>query len=351
MRVLVVGLLIQALILGTAFCTIAASDINGTITNLRDGAVKVSFPTPTAVGPQTGDQVEFSTEMQGFTVRAGQGEVTEAGADFAWVKVTKGHPKPSYQALIHATGAPVSTKQVSAQPAEASADHGWGENAQPQNNNQNQLLAPIIAANQACDFQGAYQLAQQAQQQAPNNTWLQQNLPTLQTLAQRSLNYQQSLNSALRSLESNQINASIDYLKQAMQNASVQCHQDKQVRSLLEVAKQMAQSERELAIAEARQKVNQSAQDSRRYRQEIEQKQAQREAIGNLLTGNLLGLLGAVNSSSTPEFSETQQISAQEMVNNMAQQTEQNNSEILNKWRASQGLKTVPSTKNSNSGW
>jgi hypothetical protein len=343
----------------------AATAINATVTERRSGAVMVSFPAGATMVPQRGDKVEFNTELQGIVVAAGAGQVSEAGSDFAWIEIEKGNQKVSFRALIHATGKPVAAQQTPAEKTSVAtagttnddsgwgndSDLGWGDNSTRQSNNDNQLLTPILAANQACDFQGAFQLAQQTERQSPGNAWLQQNLPTLQTLAQRSMIYQQALGNAYNALEARQVADSIDFLKQAMQNASVQCGQDQQVRSLLGVARQLGQAEREEAIARARQKGLQSTQDTQRYRTKIAKTQASRKAFSSLLQGNLLGLLSAVNSSAKPALPQAQPTTDREMTRNIVQQIEQNNSEILNKWRASQGWQTNPPPTNSNSGW
>lgn len=353
----ILGIILFGWLSTAAIPAAAATAIKATVTERRSGAVMVSFPAGSTVAPQPGDKVEFNTELQGIVVAAGAGEVSKAGTGFAWIEISKGNPKVSFRALIHATGKPVMTQQSAAERTAVTTagatdeDSGWGDNGAGQSNNGTDLLTPILAANQACDFQGAFQLAQQAGRQAPENGWLQQNLPTLQTLAQRSMFYQQALGNAYHALEARQVNDSIDFLKQAMQNASVQCDQDQQVRSLLEVARQLGQAERAEAIAKARQKGLQSAQDTQLYRAQIAKTKASRKAFSSLLQGNLLGLLSSVNSSAKPAFPQAQQTTDREMTSNIVQQIEQNNSEILNKWRASQGWQSNPPPADSKSGW
>jgi hypothetical protein len=184
--------------------------------------------------------------------------------------------------------------------------------------------------------------AEQARTEIPANPWLQQNYATLEILARRSINYRKALNGAYQALENGQVNESIGLLKQAMQNASLPCGQDQQVLSLLEQAKLIAQMERDEAIEQARRRSITNAGDSESYRLAIEKKRAEREAIGDLLTGNLLGLLGAFSSKDTSNYPKAEPHSDQEMVQKLVGDTERDNSEILNKWRQSQGWSTDP---------
>ena len=200
------------------------------------------------------------------------------------------------------------------------------------------------------------QIADQARNEIPDNAWINQNYPTMQILARRGNNYQKALNNAYLALEKGEVTQSITYMRVAMQNASVQCGQDKQILSLLDQAKLISRMAREEAIEKARQKSVQNAHDSQRYKAEIEKKRADRKAFGQALSGNLLGILKAVNSSgSSSNYLNNLPSSnnSEDMFNKMARDTETNNKDILNKWRKSQGWSTLPASNtsgNSNSG-
>lgn len=85
----------------TAF---AAMAITGTVSEKLANSVKVEFkPHKTAV-PKIGDLVDFKKIIKGFDVNAGQGEVTEIGEYFAWVKIEKGRPGLKMTGIITATG-------------------------------------------------------------------------------------------------------------------------------------------------------------------------------------------------------------------------------------------------------
>ena len=312
----------------------------------------MSFTGNKTVVPQKGDKVDFNTEIQGITIKAGLGEVSETGADFIWVIVLDGNPNLNHNATIHATGKAYQPVQDSSEESarhepDLVADDGWGESGNYQQvNPEGRYIREIIAAQQACDFLGALQLAEQARAEIPNSTWLQQNFPTLEILARRSANYQNALNGAYRSMEQGQISESIGLLKQAMQNASVPCGQDKQVLSLLEQAKVIAQMERDEAIEQARSRSIVNAHDSESYRVEIEKKRAQREAFGQALSGNLLGLLGAFSSVDKSSSPKPESSSDQDFVQKLVGESEQKNSDVLNKWRESQGWPTTPQNSN-----
>lgn len=328
-----------------------ATELQGTVTAKKNGALQVSFPANNSSGPQKGDDVAFSLEMQGIEINAGTGKVSEVGQGFVWVDHLTGNANLNHHAVIQATGKPFRTKpptkpspKTHPKRTVVKEDTGWGDGGYQQISQEEIYISGINAAYQACNYQRALQLGKQARDQIPNNAWLQQNYATLEILARRSVNYQKALNGAYQALEQGKVGDSIGLLKKAMQNASVQCGQDQQVLSLLEQAKQIARMEREEAIERARQRSIASGHDSESYRLEIAKKKAEREAFGDVLTGNLLGLLGAFSSADTSNYPKTEPHSDQEMVQKLVQDSEQNNSEILNKWRKSQGWSTTPAT-------
>jgi hypothetical protein len=82
------------------------TDITGTITARRQGAVKVEFKANPKAGPKVGDKVDFKTMMQGFEAKAGKGEVMKVEASHVWVKVLEKNPRLKMTGIIHATGLP-----------------------------------------------------------------------------------------------------------------------------------------------------------------------------------------------------------------------------------------------------
>jgi hypothetical protein len=82
----------------------ATTEVQGSATARRAGAVQVSFERHLEAAPRAGDRVEFSTGIDGIRVDAGQGEVAEVGASSAWVRVSRGRPGLGHHAVIRATG-------------------------------------------------------------------------------------------------------------------------------------------------------------------------------------------------------------------------------------------------------
>jgi hypothetical protein len=344
----------EALLVSIFFCIlpicwtpqVIAAEIQGTVTARKNGALRVTFAADQTSCPQKGDRVDFSLFLQGIEVDAGIGKVAEAGADFAWVDHLTGNADLHHLALIHATGQPTQTAPPAPKPLApgtlAETETGWGDGGYQQISPEERHISGITAAHQSCDYPRALQLAELARAEIPANPWLQQNYATLEILARRSINYRKALNGAYQALENGLVNESIGLLKQAMQNASLPCGQDQQVLSLLEQAKLIAQMERDEAIEQARRRSIANARDSESYRVAIEKKRAEREVIGDLLTGNLLGLLGAFSTKETANFPKAEPHSDQEMVQKLVGEAERDNSEVLNKWRQSQGWSTNP---------
>ncbi len=345
------GMFLALLVILTthSLSALSAAPINGKVTAKRGDSLLVEFSSAPGAAPIIGDRVEFSTVLVGLTVAAGWGEVLEVETQSVWVKVLDGKPNLKMSALIQATGK-LSTAEraasINTQPLIVSNNDssGWGNASEPQPDSEAIYIESIVGANKNCDFLRAQQLAEQARSAFPNNVWLQQNRETFVILAQRSGSYQQAINDAYRALERGGVGDSITFMKVAMQNASVQCGQDKQVLSLLEQAKQIAKIQRDEVVERARINTVSSAADSRRHRAEIEQKRASDKAFGQALQGNLLGLLKSISGSAKPAFSGSTVIQETdlEMTRRMVKESEKNNSEILNKWRASQGWDTVP---------
>ena len=78
--------------------------IHGTVTGRRAGEVQVEWTGRPDARPQPGDPVIFSTVRSGISISGGEGEVTEVGDAYAWVRVTDGNPIFNIDAAIEATG-------------------------------------------------------------------------------------------------------------------------------------------------------------------------------------------------------------------------------------------------------
>lgn len=174
-------------------------------------------------------------------------------------------------------------------------ESGWGDGEYQQPSSADHYISQITTANNACDYERALRLTYQAYAENPGNTWLKQNIGTIQVLAKRSNIYHQQLNIATSALKAGDYSASVSALNTAMQNASTQCGQDAMVRSLHEQAIQIAQMERNSIIEKARWEAESSAYERERARQRYEQNQAERMRNAHALQGALLGVLRAVN--------------------------------------------------------
>lgn len=336
----------------------AAEPVHGTVISRLAGDVIVSVPDNGGSAVRSGDAVDFIVRFDGMDVDAGRGEVIDGGSDRISVRILQGQPDLKHLAVIHASGqigqsapsalAPeagtatatsaATAAATSAAPAAPPAAAVWGRGSYERVDLETPRVNAVAEAHRSCEFERAHRLALEASADFPGNAWLRESLPTLEILARRARNYRVALNAAFSSLERGAVDDSIGQIKVAMQNASVQCGQDQQVRSLLDQAQTIAAIERDQAIEAARRRSLASSSDSADYRRKIAETEAERETIGNLLTGNLLGLLGALNGR-TPSASTTPAPTPSngDVVRELVDQSESRNREILDKWRASQG--------------
>ncbi|MEZ5595354.1 MAG: hypothetical protein R3E84_03030 [Pseudomonadales bacterium] len=320
-----------------------ATELEGVVTARRDGALMVSVSPREAAVPALDDPVRFSLDMQGIIVNAGSGRVVEVGNGYVWVDRLTGNPDLEHHAVIEASGttAPAPRQQSAQAGGKSATAGGWAAGGGQRVDEEELLLGTIDTAFASCDFSRAFRLADAGLRRFPTNAWLRENHETLRIQAQRADSYRQALNTAYQALGQSDFDNSINALRQAMGNASVQCDQDKQVLSLLEQARAIAQMDREAAIEQARRRSLANTADSAAYREQIARKRAQREAIGNLLTGNLLGLLAASNGQDANAAAPKPQPATPEngdvFVQTLIQNSESRTREILEKWRASQG--------------
>jgi hypothetical protein len=340
-------LVMPAICLFYAPAALADTQMAGTVTAMRGDTVKVEFETHKAAGPKKGDTVRFWAVYPGVRAKAGSGTVIEVDASSAWVRTSDDRVGLEMQAIIYATGAPAGERHYPSAPTNRQADSdpsdsGWGDGSSRQEKPSDEIVSRIVAADKACDHQLALALADRARQQGLSNAWLNQNYATLQLLSRRSQSYQQAVNNAYLALEQDRINESVDYLKDAMTHASIPCGEDQQIISLLDLTRQMVLMDREDAIERARARAMQDGHDSDQYRARIEKKRAEREAFGNMLTGNLLGLLKQVSSGGSSSDTKKPTAQDEDIVDKLVRDTEEKNREILNKWRASQGWSTIP---------
>jgi len=349
-------MLLAGLQISNAF---AATPIKGVVTAKRGDSLKVEFQFNTQAAPQPGDHVEFYQMLDGYPAEAGTGKVIKNDGDAVWVQTNDSHPDLTMNALIHATGGAIQNRQQQVPNKDKQTvnsnvieDNGWSDVKYQKVDPVDHYINAIVRANQSCNYQQALQIADQARNEIPDNAWINQNYPTIKILARRGTNYQKALNTAYQTLEKGEVAQSISYMKVAMQNASVTCGQDKKILSLLDQAKLISKMAREETIEKARQQSVQNAQNNHLHRAKMEKKRVEREAFGQALSGSLLGLLRAVNSSggsssylnNIPNSSRNEDIFSK-----MTRDNTNNNKDILNKWRKSQGWSTIPDTNTSGS--
>lgn len=80
------------------------TDISGKVTARRENQLRVEFEPHAQAAPATGDAVDFKTEIRGIVVAAGRGEIVDADASGAWVRVLERSPGLGMNAVIHASG-------------------------------------------------------------------------------------------------------------------------------------------------------------------------------------------------------------------------------------------------------
>ncbi|MCG7943364.1 MAG: hypothetical protein JAY61_09700 [Candidatus Thiodiazotropha taylori] len=228
------------------------------------------------------------------------------------------------------------------------ADQGsdWGDGGYEQVSPAERYVSAITAANDACEYQRALALANEAHGLDPDHPWLSQNYPTIQLLAQRDQAYRRAIGSAIDSLEQGQVSGSIGSLKTAMQNASTHCGQDDRVRGLLQDAKQIAKLEREAVIDEARREGARSAWERDQARARLERDRAERRRSAAALRGALMGALGAVNQAQTARSSTAGSTSSanngDDIFDRMAKENERKYGGMMEKYRESQSSFTAP---------
>jgi len=102
-RYLTSALVIVAVLL-SAKSAYSAAELVGTVIAKNGNSVQVEFQIQGSVAPKAGDRVDFSTDLQGLKVGAGEGKVAEINGNKAWVNVSDNRPQVGMQALIAATG-------------------------------------------------------------------------------------------------------------------------------------------------------------------------------------------------------------------------------------------------------
>ena len=100
---------IGAILLWAASASAGPTTITGKVTAKRGQTYHVQFEPSESVRPQVGDVVDFSLEIQGIKVKAGNGSVTRVEENSVWVDIaptSKSKPRLNATGVIHATGQP-----------------------------------------------------------------------------------------------------------------------------------------------------------------------------------------------------------------------------------------------------
>ncbi|MES9991799.1 MAG: hypothetical protein ABW098_07590 [Candidatus Thiodiazotropha sp.] len=230
-------------------------------------------------------------------------------------------------------------------------DEGWasGDDGYEAVSPAEQYIDAIVSANQACDYQHALQLANQARSADPEYAWLNQNFDTIQLLARREQAYQGAIQTAINALEQGKVSNSIDSLRTAMQNASTQCGQEQTVNSLLEDAKRIAEMERKDAIEEARREGARSAYERERQQARNQQREAERRRSARALQGALMGVLDSISRSrsSRNATAPAQPGYGEDIFEQRARENERKYGGLMEKYQRSQSTFTAPKPKRS----
>lgn len=221
-------------------------------------------------------------------------------------------------------------------------DTGWGDGGYEKVSPAEQYVDPIIDANAACDFQRALELADRALEADPEHDWLRQNYQTIDELAKREQAYLNAIEAAISNLEQGKINACVDSLKTAMQNASTQCKQDEMVNAILDDAKKIAELERQDAIEEARIEGERNANRRDRQRAAYERRSAERKRSAQALQGSLMGVLGVVNQTRMSSNSSPNSSSQDDYFNRVAKENERKYGDLMDKYHRSHNTYKVP---------
>lgn len=324
---------------------VGAAEIKGSVIAKRSDTVTVEFREHKTSVPKPGDRVTFSKEMFGTQVSAGRGEILSVEGNRAEARIIEGKPRLKVDAVIEASGSvakvqprpspsPVPSRQPAA-PAAASGpvDHGWG--AAMQQSPEARRIDEILAAKDVCDYQTAEQLGADARVQFPGNAWLQQNYPTLRTLAQRDRNYRQAMRSARLALEANRASDGVVHLQTAMKNASVQCGQDEEVRGLHAEAEQMLATQHAQERQAAQQRAIEQARRDQARMAADERARAKREADALEVQQGLLETMRMLQGGSSVTPAPTRSYQGDDWIERGRPKTE--NNETWQKWRETQG--------------
>jgi hypothetical protein len=173
------------------------------------------------------------------------------------------------------------------------------------------LVKGILEATQSCDYLRALALADQAWAAQPDNAWLKHNYGNIQLSARRLIAYNSAYNTALLNLKSGDYPQATAALSIAMNNASIDCGQDKIVRTLHERATEIEKMvTRESIINKAKREGEWSAskrdRERERYAQELElQKRSAQALHGVMLDALKAASQGNSNGNSSPSIGYT----------------------------------------------
>ncbi|MET0064844.1 MAG: hypothetical protein ABW076_00715 [Candidatus Thiodiazotropha sp.] len=222
----------------------------------------------------------------------------------------------------------------------ANEDGIWGDGEYEQASAAEPYIQSIVAANGACEFGRAWNLAKKARDLDPSHEWLNQNYATLRTLAERDQAFRGALQSAIRHLEQGEVSQSIGSLKVAMANASTQCGQDQTVRNILEDAKRIAKMERDSLVAEARMEGQRSAWEREQARERFAREKDERRRSARALQGALMGVLGTAQHIQTARSRSSGVTSdptqGEDIFDRMTRENERKYGRMMDKYRDSQ---------------
>lgn len=83
---------------------LAQTPLSGTVTQTREGAVRIKYTEGNGATAAVGDSVRFTMTMDGFELDAGTGKVSESADGFVWVAVSDARVRVGADARILATG-------------------------------------------------------------------------------------------------------------------------------------------------------------------------------------------------------------------------------------------------------
>ncbi len=174
------------------------------------------------------------------------------------------------------------------------SEAGWREDSQNPSEKVSNWILAIAEAAATCNYAEAKRLADLVLDLDPSNEWILENYGEIDVWADRSERYYEALSAAYEALEIGNLSILVAQLRDALENAASNCGQDTIARSLLDQALETSKSEREAAIAQARQ-------EGAIHQQTFAQSQAAQAAFNasqeESKSGMKRGLMGLLNTA------------------------------------------------------